>query len=202
MVLPLHIRANLVTLYNEPHRVYHNLSHVYDCLNVYRHTVNVPSSYGERVALQTAIWFHDAIYDPLSNQNEEETRDLLLSTKPHEWLPSHDVTVLAIEMSKHHSNPKKDEMIGKHETVKLFMDIDCSILGRDPNSYINYAKKVRQEFSMIPDHAYFEGRQKFLEDMLNLPAVYLTYEFKTKYEAQARRNLENELRDPRKFLFQ
>ena len=55
----------LVPLYNGPDRHYHNINHIYYCINKLQeyeyHTVDNPDLI---TAVTYAIWFHDAIYSP------------------------------------------------------------------------------------------------------------------------------------------
>ena len=67
-------REFLVRAYSEPHRHYHNLAHVHDCLN-YLATLRDLSA-RERQTLEHAIWWHDAIYEPSRSDNEERSADL------------------------------------------------------------------------------------------------------------------------------
>src|SRR6188508_2389895 len=56
--------------YTEPHRHYHNPRHISECLAEYdssRHLAVQP------VAVELAIWFHDAIYDTHAADNEEQS---------------------------------------------------------------------------------------------------------------------------------
>ncbi|WP_339493158.1 HD domain-containing protein [Pseudomonas sp. EA_15y_Pfl2_R67] len=57
----------LIRHYCEPHRAYHNLQHLKECLHV-RRVVNTACQACAEIDL--ALWFHDAIYDPLRSDNE------------------------------------------------------------------------------------------------------------------------------------
>jgi len=63
----------LLALYQEPIRHYHNLDHIRHCLgefDLFRNLSRDPD------ALETAIWFHDAVYDPTRDDNEARSADL------------------------------------------------------------------------------------------------------------------------------
>ena len=53
--------------YTEPHRCYHNVQHIVECLDLYR---QVKALLCQPAWVELAIWFHDAVYDPQSNENE------------------------------------------------------------------------------------------------------------------------------------
>lgn len=62
----------LSALYTEPHRAYHNLDHVQDCL---RTQLRWAGSHDPIVSL--ALFFHDAVYVPGDKRNEELSAGLL-----------------------------------------------------------------------------------------------------------------------------
>src|SRR5689334_5356320 len=63
----------LRTAYREPHRHYHNLSHIADMLDVIdRLHALTPNPHIVRLA----VWYHDAIYDPRDKYNEERSAAL------------------------------------------------------------------------------------------------------------------------------
>ena len=66
--------------YAEPQRWYHTLRHLDECfdrLERVRSTVERP---GE---LDLALWYHDAVYDPLANDNEARSADLAVGAMEH-----------------------------------------------------------------------------------------------------------------------
>ncbi len=58
---------DLAKRYAEKHRYYHTLRHVNTCLMLLDEVGGLVS---DLFSLETAIWFHDVIYDPLRNDNE------------------------------------------------------------------------------------------------------------------------------------
>src|SRR5262245_59080574 len=60
----------VVERYSESHRHSHTIRHIEECLNEFdavRHLATQP------VAVELAIWFHDAIYDTHASDNEEQS---------------------------------------------------------------------------------------------------------------------------------
>ena len=69
------ILEEVISKYSEPHRSYHNLSHVYSLLMMaeeYYDFIENP------ILFELSIWFHDLIYDPSRNDNEEKSAERAL----------------------------------------------------------------------------------------------------------------------------
>ncbi|MDF1739315.1 MAG: hypothetical protein P1U86_09155 [Verrucomicrobiales bacterium] len=177
--------AELRRRYSSQGRHYHTLQHIRNCLS----KLDSVSHCHNREALKLAIWFHDAIYDPLRTDNEEASAELA-----DEWLASidassqlrEDVAGLIIA-TDHKTAPANDD-------EKLIVDIDLSILGSSEIDYVRYAGNIRKEYAAFSDKDYTEGRKKVLRHFLDKPALYSIPLFSERFEAPARRNLERELK--------
>ncbi len=173
----------LVALYSEPHRAYHNLAHIAHCL---RELNECEYPYAEELAF--AIWYHDAIYDPRAHDNEK--RSLELANEVMSWgsflrrtggMVSH-----MIMSTKHDGEPVDDG-------CKTMADIDLAILGQPPSEFDIYERQIREEYSWVDDEDFRTGRLKLLTSFANRQSVYFTEHFQKKYEAQARSNLEHSI---------
>lgn len=171
--------------YSSQGRHYHTVQHIEDCLS----KLESVSQCHNREALGIAIWFHDAIYDPLRNDNERASAELA-----DEWLASIDTTSQLRETvagliiaTDHKTAPVSDD-------EKLIIDIDLSILGSSETGYARYARNIRKEYPAFSDGDYAEGRRKVLHHFLQRPALYSTPSFRERYEEPARRNLKDELK--------
>src|SRR3954465_11617767 len=65
--------AELVLLYSEPHRHFHTLGHIDDCV---RRFDEIGALMKAPDAGEMALWFHDAIYRPGAPDNEERSIEL------------------------------------------------------------------------------------------------------------------------------
>ncbi|MFV2032544.1 MAG: metal-dependent hydrolase, partial [Gammaproteobacteria bacterium] len=66
------IHQQLIDAYSEPQRYYHTLDHIEHCLSLFD---KICSSLQSPEALELAIWFHDIIYRPGSESNEQLSAD-------------------------------------------------------------------------------------------------------------------------------
>jgi len=78
--------------------------------------------------------------------------------------------------------------------MKVFLDLDTSILGAPGEIYEEYSRAIRKEYSWVPDVLYREGRMRILNDFLGRERIYHTEEIKANYEAQARHNIAEEIK--------
>jgi predicted metal-dependent HD superfamily phosphohydrolase len=173
--------------YSEPHRVYHNLSHIQTLLQQtesFRHEIQNYDS------VAFAIWFHDAIYNTNKSDNEEKSAELAEEVLGKLCIPSEIIAAVKpmILATKTHL------LLDDSADLKLFLDFDLSILGAEEMVYQEYSRAIRKEYSWVPYFLYRKGRKKVLESFLKRQHPYFTDAMKARYEAQARQNIENELR--------
>ncbi|MBC6982014.1 phosphohydrolase [Caulobacter sp. 17J80-11] len=179
--------SGLVLAYAEPHRRYHTLAHVQDCLD---ELAAVPDlSAAERLTLERAIWWHDAIYDPTRSDNEDRSADRAERDLAGQGVSAEEraEVVRLIHLTKGHAVEPGDRL------GALLVSIDLSILGRPAAAYDAYARAIRQEYSYVPEDLYRMGRAAVLKHFLNGPAIYADPGFRERYETQARANLAREV---------
>ena len=80
----LAVYKDLRDRYSEGHRYYHNFDHVTNCLG---HLDGVRGELDSPLELELALWFHDAIYKPISQNNEEESANLARQQLRPRWDP-------------------------------------------------------------------------------------------------------------------
>jgi predicted metal-dependent HD superfamily phosphohydrolase len=66
------IYTALIAAHAEKHRAYHTLDHIAACL---KHLDRVKDKVDRPDEIELALWFHDAIYQPFSATNEEDSAD-------------------------------------------------------------------------------------------------------------------------------
>jgi len=175
----------LLAAYRQPHRHYHGLDHLRDCLD---QLDTAPANGSDRDLAETALWFHDAVYDPRAADNEvrsaEWARRGLLETGVIE-LKVREVARL-IRLTDH-ARPA-DEPAGA-----LVCDVDLSILGRPQAEYAEYERRIRAEYDWVTEPLYRTGRAAVLARFLARDPIYRSAHFRALYEGAARRNLKRTL---------
>ena len=180
----------MVAHYSEPHRAYHNLAHISDCLEQFGPVRSRAHNAG---AVELAIWYHDVIYDPRAKDNEERSAEVAVHVAGEAGLPvsfQESVKALILATKKHDASLDRD--------AALIVDVDLSILGRDPDRFDQYESQIRQEYNWVSEEAFAAGRTAVLESFLARPAIYGTEFFKSRYERHARENLERSIRSLRR----
>jgi predicted metal-dependent HD superfamily phosphohydrolase len=168
-------------LYAEPQRVYHTLEHIADCLAQF----DAHIALAERPAeIEAALWLHDVIYDPRRTDNEE--RSVAWSRAA---LARKGVAVSIIERICEMILASKHIALPKNGDAALLVDVDLSILGRDPETFARYEQAIRQEYNWVAEVDFRVGRAAILQKFLARGRIYQTDPFHNQFELQARENL-------------
>jgi predicted metal-dependent HD superfamily phosphohydrolase len=171
--------------YREPGRHYHSLGHIESMLRL-------AAEHGACVAHVTefnwAVWFHDAVLDNRRKDNEEQSAMLARSMLSEE-LPEDALTLVEtfIRATASHELPTglAPEVAAD---VALFLDLDMSVLGSDPDDFDRYESDVRLEYAWCDDAQWAIGRRAFLEGTLRRP-IFHTPTFSALYEEKAKANI-------------
>lgn len=171
----------LEAAWGEPHRVYHGTSHLVDCLE---QLDMAPADGADRRLVEAALWFHDAVYDPRATGNETRSASWASRALAETGLASSIVAEVArLVLLTRHAAPATDP------AGALVCDVDLSILGRRPEEYEEFERRIRAEYAWVPEPTYRSVRAGILEGFLRRSPLYRTAHFRSKYEAAARRNL-------------
>lgn len=186
---------DLEARYSEPHRAYHTLDHVAGCLREFSDAKQGGFFVGlfrnvDMDAVELAIWFHDAVYDPRATGelNEERSAELAMGVMGEAGAYTGFSLVVAtlVAATSHSSAPLSPGAC-------LLVDIDLAILGTMPERFDEYERQIRREYGWLSDAEFAAGRAKILRSFLARPSIYFTGFFRDWYEKQARRNLERSL---------
>ena len=171
----------LDALYREPHRRYHTSAHVEHCLRCFDLAAD---RMDEPDAVEMALWFHDAVYDVPTEENELRSAELFAARaggRGSEWFRS---KVHRLIMVTTHRKPPEtlDE--------SFIVDIDLSSFGLPWEEFLRDSLAVREEFPLVPDAEFYPRHRKFVESIVARPAFCFTEFFRNRHEARARKNIE------------
>jgi len=180
-----HLYADVRGRYSEPHRHYHTTQHLAECFEKIEQIISLAEHPAE---VKVGLWFHDAIYDTRRHDNEQRSADWA-RTAAQELGGSAEAAQRIYDLvmfTRHAAAP-----VGIDGEV--LVDADLSILGAPPARFQEYETQVRSEYAWVPDEMFRPRRTEILKELLARPYVFCTAVFRERYEAQARRNLQQSL---------
>lgn len=149
---------------------------------------NHPNEIRNHSLIELSILFHDIVYDPQRNDNEKKSAELAdeMVGKYLDGALRHELKLM-IESTQLH------KPILATSDNQYFLDMDLSILGVSSRIYSGYVRKIRQEYSILPNKQFDIGRKDFLIKFLQRPRIYYTDMYYEQFEEQARANMEREI---------
>ena len=179
------LAGELHRAWSEPHRAYHALQHLSECLVAFDR-VQAELQWPEAVLL--ALVFHDAVYDPKRQDNEalsaEWATASLLTLGASTAMT---VRVSALVMATQAHLPDADD--AQPGDTTLLLDIDLSILGSDPVRFAEYEAQIRREYAFVPDAQYAAVRAQVMRGFAKRVPIFQSAHFQQQLEATAHRNL-------------
>ncbi len=174
----------LVRLYDGAHRFYHAKSHIEHCLTQMDAGAE---AMGGNDAVEMALWYHDAIYDPRSSDNEQRSAELFKKRARAVVTADFCETVCRlIDVTTHKNLPVADD-------EKFVVDVDLSGFGMPWPAFNDDSTRVRREYSHLSDEQYVAGQRRFLQSLLDRKSVYSTDFYRERYETVARANIARQL---------
>jgi len=179
------VGTTLLARWSEPHRSYHDLSHLRGILDA----VEVLASFAEDVdAVRLAAWYHDAIY---AGQSDDEENSALLAESDLAGLGV-DPRLVAevgrlVRVTITH-NPAADDRNGQ-----VLSDADLAVLAVPPADYRHNTARVRAEYEHVSDDDFGAWRARIIEALLASPELYRCEPARRLWEDAARANLAAEL---------
>ena len=169
--------------YSEKHRFYHNLGHINKCLReLNEYVLNNSILLNE---IEFAVWYHDILYDPKKQDNEEESVKIAQDVcRESNLSATFGKTVEKLILSTKHL--KEPEELYE----KIIVDVDLAILGSDTIQYDEYESNIRNEYSFVNNLDFAIGRKNILKRFIEKKHIFNTEYFQNKYEIIARNNLE------------
>jgi predicted metal-dependent HD superfamily phosphohydrolase len=168
--------ARLMHAYSEPHRRYHTLRHLEDCL---QKLDKARSLAGRPAEVELALWSHDAIYDVRRDDNEARSAQWAREAIGGEAGERVHDLVLA---TRHAASPTGGD-------AALVVDVDLSILGAPARIFDDYERQIREEYAWVPAGLFRRRRRAILDGILARPFIFSTLHFRERLEVTARDNL-------------
>jgi pantetheine-phosphate adenylyltransferase len=145
---------NEIKRYDEPHRFYHNIEHIQKMLNSAKEQGILSDD------LFLAIVFHDIIYNPKENNNEELSAELFYSYLKVDYIKQ------AILETKTH---KPTSLLSMQ-----LCDLDLSVLREDYETFMDFENKIFKEYQFVDCKTYKIKRLEILSN-LGVKNEYLNY---------------------------
>ena len=177
--------TSIAKAYAEPHRAYHTAEHIGECLTRFDEAATEASPAPQCPdEIEFALWLHDAVYKTRGGNSERLSADWAARLLGEGGAsPDTIERVEAMIMATlHAAEPPFDD-------AGLMVDIDLSILGRDPERFDRYERDVRTEYRWVPGLLFRKKRKEMLAAFLARPHLFTTAYFRERFELQARENL-------------
>jgi predicted metal-dependent HD superfamily phosphohydrolase len=175
---PEGIYAEVLARYGEPHRHYHTIDHIDDCLERFDAVRHLPR---EPAAVELALWLHDVICLPGARDNERRSAELYLAHAAGAP-PRFRRHVCSMILASRHSGRC-------HGDWRYVCDIDLAGFAHPWRQFRSTTDLVRAEFPQQSDAAFARALAPFLESLQARPGIYYTDHFRERCESAARANI-------------
>jgi len=182
----------LVRQYSKKNRHYHNLEHLEELFKLME-TYPIEDE-TRRKEVIGAIFWHDAVYRTDRNiffpRKSNEERSAEMADLHMRQLGFGAYCREQIKKYIRHTQTHSWHNFLSNPEGAAFLDMDMAILGSDPERYVLYTQKVRDEYMGYSDLEFDMARlEKFIIPTLQKERIFLTDEFNEKFEDRARENL-------------
>jgi len=167
--------------YAQPHRHYHDVRHIAECLALFdelRDDCDHPDE------VEYAIWMHDVVYEPRRSDNEARSAYLAVA-----WLAPCDVDGPVLQRVRNLVLATRHDGAPATRDEEIIVDIDLHILGADADRFDEYEAQVRREYRRVPWFLYRRRRADILRGFLARVPLYRTERCRARSEERARANL-------------
>lgn len=143
---------DVVERYHEAHRFYHTFEHLQDVLSELEKTNSLSSD-----ELFLAAVYHDAVYNPKSNTNEEDSVSLFKQDAAKSGFDAAKIaTVAQLILDTKTHKPSND-------LSKKLITADLNIFNESNERLLKYERQIFKEFQFIDYKTYKTNRIKVLE---------------------------------------
>ena len=188
------VGARLLRRWREPHRHYHDVTHLTEVLAAVDTLSAATGLEGDdHTAALLAAWFHDAVYSA-EDHTTNEAASAELADEELRRLGVRDeirsrVGLLVLDTVTHDLSDPAARDVAR----VVLHDADLWILAAPLARFDEYCRQVREEYAHVPPAAYASGRSEVLRPFLVRPHVYRSQHAREAWEETARENLAREL---------
>jgi len=179
------LRDSLLESYAAPSRSYHDTRHLREVLA----RLDELAAHGtvfDRLPVELAAWFHDAIYDGRPGA-EERSATWAQSSLAGVVAPNVVAEVTRLVRLTETHRPDDGDTNGC-----ALSDADLAILAAPAQRYADYLASVRTEYVHLSDNEFRNGRAHVLRDLVDKPYLFHTTYARANWETLARANLDHE----------
>lgn len=126
--------AQLQSAYAQKHRRYHTARHIDECVALFDEAKSLAEYPGE---VECALWFHDAVYEPMAKSDEERSANWAA-----EFGTRVGMTPDAVARIRAHIMATRHLSVPTGGDSGLVVDIDLAILGAAPSRYNEFERDV------------------------------------------------------------
>ena len=148
----------IISMWNEPHRYYHNMNHLEELIDDITKSILNYSKLEYEELILTAL-FHDIVYNPTKNDNEERSAEFLMSCVENKY----DKNILKVRQNILDTKTH----VPSSEISNIFIQFDMNILNQNFERLLYWEKNIRKEFDMFSDENYKKGRLSFLKKQID-----------------------------------
>lgn len=173
--------AQLIAAYRDPTRFFHGVSHLVECLRLWREWRDHASKPDE---IAIALWFHDALYDTARHDSEARSARWALDALTAGGIPFDTVRRIRdlVIATRPNESPSSDD-------ARLIIDIDMAVLGASPGRYEQYEADLQREHGHMAEFIYRRKRLEILKSINNRQRIFQSDPARAALESQARENL-------------
>ena len=150
----------------------------------------------DEAAVIVAAFFHDAVYDVTSDDNEARSAALAERVLGElGWSDDRCSRVARLIMATAGHEPTDRRRADKADKADeaVMVDADLAVLGSEPAAYQAYVTGVRAEYGQLDDEQWRTGRRAVLRRFLDREPLYSTEPGRSRWERRARANMAAEL---------
>ncbi len=184
---------DVVGRHRAPNRRYHGVRHVtWTVRHVRELSAIVPVT--DEAAVIVAAFFHDAVYDVTSDDNEARSAALAERVLGElGWSNDRCSRVARLIMATAGHEPTNAANEADQAEEAVMVDADLAVLGSEPAAYQAYVTGVRAEYGQLDDEQWRTGRRAVLRRFLDRESLYSTEPGRSRWERRARANMAAEL---------